>query len=100
MGCNGQPMWLPGESWNLGGFQRALEMTVRLSGTNSECSFRARMRQIRLADAHSYAIQNTGKASTLPDECRIRLFQRTLDQANVLTFTLTSMPSSSSALPQ
>jgi hypothetical protein len=36
-------MWLPGESWNLGGFERALdEMTVRLSGTNSECSFRAR----------------------------------------------------------
>ena len=29
-----------------------------------------------------------------------RLFQRNLDQANVLTFTVTSMPSSSSALPQ
>ena len=47
-------MWLPGESWNLGGFERALDkMTVRLSGTNSECSFRARVRQIRLADARS-----------------------------------------------
>jgi hypothetical protein len=46
-------MWLPGESWNLGGFEHALdEMTVRLSGTNSECSFRARVRQVRLADAH------------------------------------------------
>jgi hypothetical protein len=35
-------MWLPGGSWNLGGFERALDdMTVRLSGTNSDCLFRA-----------------------------------------------------------
>ena len=28
-------MWLPGESWNLGGFERALdEMSMRLFGTN------------------------------------------------------------------
>jgi hypothetical protein len=30
-------MWLPGGSWNLGGFERALdEMIVRLSGTDSD----------------------------------------------------------------
>jgi hypothetical protein len=43
MGCNGQPLWLPGGSWNLGGFEHALDqLTMRLSGTNSECLFRAR----------------------------------------------------------
>jgi hypothetical protein len=36
-------MWLPGGSWNLGGFERALDgMIVRLSGTDSDCLFRAR----------------------------------------------------------
>jgi hypothetical protein len=41
-GCNGQPMWLPGGSWNLGGFERALdENIVCLIGTDSECSLRA-----------------------------------------------------------
>src|SRR5271154_5747832 len=40
--CNGQPLWLPGGSWNLGGFERALDQrTMRLSGTDGDCLFRA-----------------------------------------------------------
>ena len=47
-------MWSPGGSWNLGGFECALdENIVRLTGTDSERSLRQVVRQIRLADARS-----------------------------------------------